>query len=199
MYKKISKILLCALILVLAVGAVSAMENATADDAVASDATDDVMTVSDDEIDQATVEEPEDDVIGACEEESVGISEDGDAVGVSEDEKIISSEDGEHTLKASLSESKLSSTDDGSSVQYKIFAIGKNKIPKKYLSKKYKDSPKVKKIMEKKIKAMEKKAKKKLIKIMKKGWKNYQNQEPVVTKTGKYYIITYSMAFYRSA
>ena len=46
MYKNISKIIICSLILVLAIGAVSAMENSDADAVISSEAADDVVAVS---------------------------------------------------------------------------------------------------------------------------------------------------------
>lgn len=198
MYKKISKILICALILVLAVGAVSAMESNTVDDAIASDVSDDVATVSEDEIDQVAVEEQEDDIIGTCEEEAVAVSEDADAIAVSENDGSVGIDEGKSTVSLKVDDDKLSSEYGAYSVQYKTFTVGKLKIPKKYVSDKYKDSPMVKKKIQKKMKVLQKKAKKKLYKIMKKGWQLYSEEDPVIKKAGKYYLIRYDMTFYRN-
>ena len=209
MYKKISKILICAMILVLAVGAVSAMENATADDVVALDVADDVVAVSEDDVDVVAVEEEGDDIVAVVEEDAVAISEDVDmeVVAVSEEKEdtlAVSENGGAVGIDEGQSAVSLSTGDDNAklsnygSYKYKVFTIGKFKFPYKYINTKYDNLPyKWQKVYNKRLTKFNKKMTKKLQKIKAKGWMASGNPTTSVLKKGSNAIIIFRLACYK--
>lgn len=209
MYKKISKILICALILVLAVGAVSAMESEAVDDIIASEPANDVVAVSEDTVDVVAVEDDGEDIVAAVEEEVVAISDDADVevVAVSEEKEdtIAASENGGAVgIDESQSSVSLNTGDDSAklsnygSYKYKVFTIGKFKFPYKYINTKYDNLPyKWQKVYNKRLTKLNKKMTKKLQKIKAKGWMASDNPTTSVLKRGSNAIIIFRLACYK--
>lgn len=191
------KILICFLILLVGIGAVSAIDSNSTADVISADDTQDlaldeeeVLAVSE-ENDIAEVSE--DEVLGAAEDEVVAVSDD-DSVGVIEEDVVSAEEDSSEVLAMNAAENEelsMSSSyydddyyddyDDYDDLQvgteYKTFKLGKLKLPKKYWAfddgykppKSYKKEWKQYKKYKKYVKKQTKKFKKKAKKIVKKA------------------------------
>ena len=188
MYKNISKILICSLILVLAIGAVSATENNTADDAILTQSSDDVVAVSEDDVDVIAAEEQKEDAIAASEDQVIAASEEKeDTLTVSENEDTLKVEKQDNALSLSISDSK----EKLSSYKTKVFTLAKFKFPYKYIHTSYKNLPKKMK------KLYDKRYNKKLKKIKAAGWKASNEPYYKITKKGSNAYITYKLKCYK--
>ena len=193
MDKKILKILIAGLVLLIGIGAVSALESNSTDDVAVCD--DDSIAIDDD----ASVEE-------ADQESNEPL-----AIDDSDNNEPISTSDSS-LLKANSTETQLTSnstSDIKITPQYKTYKVGTLKLSKKYKkfmkmkkapSKKnkkvWKEYKKFKKALKKASKKTTKSMVKKLKKLMKKHWILYGESMKKKTK-GKYFYTTYYGKFYR--
>ena len=200
------------MILVLAVGAVSAMEGDSFDDVMASEPGDDVVAVSEDGADVIAAEEQDGDVIAASEDEVVAVSEEKeDVIAASENDEVIAA--GENNEVVAASENDVVGVSDSDSVvsvsnsdnaeklagygyyKTKVFTLAKFKFPYKYINTKYENLPyKMQKLYDKRYKAFQKKLVKSVKKIKAKGWQASKNPTTQVYKKGSNAIIVIKLS-----
>lgn len=208
MKKQILKILICTLILLIGIGAASAIEDTSTDETISFEEPDQMVSVSDID-EEISGDEGNNEVLaaesdGAVELESasgeIQTSEAGNeelktAEGennnaISVNEKDVLTMDVEKTEK--LTDTNSTSDDAQTKVEYKTFNIAKLKIAKKYkkyYSKNASEVPKkVKKHMNKSMKKMKKSAIKKMKKLKKNHWTAYSMLKPSFEKNSKYYV-----------
>lgn len=184
MKKHMFKILICTIVLLMAVGAASAIDANSTDDVASVDSqpADDVLSVDDTEVDVASTDDGAEPV-SAC-----------------DDEKALNAK---VTDTGKLSSNESSSADTiKTTTQYKTLVLGKMKIPKKYKkldsmnknSKKYKKlNKKFKKLVKKQSKKLSKSTKKKLKAAKKNHWYTYGKVFYTSKITAKKYIFTYKV------
>ncbi|MDO5859623.1 hypothetical protein [Methanobrevibacter sp.] len=199
MYKKISKILICALILVLAIGAVSAMENNT-DDAIASESSDDVIAASEENADVITSQEQQDNVVAASADKAAPATKEKNVVTVSaskEKTNVAKKNSADSTKKVS----KLSATKNSqksTKIQKKLFTLASMVFPYKYIKTDYKNLPtKMKKLYISKLLVFNKKFSNTLKVLKAKGWRTNTQPFAKVYKRGTNALIVYRLYCYR--
>lgn len=227
MNRNILKILICSLAILLAMGAVSAMDSNSTDDlkSIESDSQD---LIADDGEDILAVESNEEDVVAddaseiiASQDDEILAAEDDseDVLAFESDEDVISksSDDGvvltssiKQDDKLSMSESKSVLGLEDSQIEYKTFTLGKLKIPKKYKKfyngyepsksnkKALKKYKKYQKVAKKQLKKFKKSTKKVMKSIAKGNWYADEGDMTYKTKTvGKNIITTFYLFAYR--
>ena len=175
----ILKILICTIVLLIGIGAVSAIDSNSSDDVMSAE--------QNDEIDNEVL---------SVEDNS------GDALSADENRQALKAGEGDTaTSGQSQADNTIQTT-----TQYKTLVLGKLKIPKKYMkmdklkknSKKYKKMDKqLNKLMKKQNKKIKKTTKKAVKKAMKNHWYSKGDVYYTMKKTAKNYVYTYKINCYR--